>query len=314
MWKSFAGLTLAVGVAFGQTPAQTPPAPQFEVASIRPAGAITAQAAAGKLHVGMNIDAARVDIGSMSLIDLIRTAYRVKAYQVTGPDWMKSQRFDILAKMPEGASKDQVPEMLQALLTERFKLEIHRDHKEQSVYALVVGKGGPKLKASPADAEGAPAADGSGSKPVMMVDGGSISVSRQGQGAVVHGGPMGTTRVSMGPNGAMHMEADKMTMAGFSDMLSRFVDRPVVDMTEIKGTYQVGVDLSMDDLKNAARSAGMALPVGAEPSKSPGDAASDPSGGTIFSAVQQLGLKLDARKLPVEMIVVDHAEKVPTEN
>lgn len=316
MWKSLAGLILA-GAAFAQTPAQTPPALQFEVASIRPAGAIATQAMAGKLHVGMNIDAARVDIGSMSLVDLIRTAYKVKAYQITGPDWMKSQRFDILAKMPEGATKDQVPEMLQALLTERFKLEIHRDHKEQSVYALVVGKGGAKLKESPADADApAAAADSGDSKPAVIVNGGSVSVSRQGQGAVVRGGPMGTTRVSMGPNGAMHMEADKMTMAGFAEMLSRFMDRPVVDLTDLTGTYQVGVDLSMDDLKNAARSAGVAIPAGgaAEPSKSPGDAASDPSGGSIFSAVQQLGLKLDARKLAVEMIVVDHAEKAPTEN
>lgn len=315
MWKSLTGLILAVGAAFAQTPALPPAALQFEVASIRPAGAIAKQAMAGKLHVGMNIDAARVDIGSMSLVDLIRTAYKVKAYQITGPDWMKSQRFDILAKMPEGATKDQVPEMLQALLAERFKLEIHRDHKEQSVYALVVGKGGPKLKESPADTPGPPA-DGTESKPVIIANGGSISVSKQGQGAVVRGGPMGTTRVSMGPNGAMHMEADKMTMEGFSEMLSRFVDRPVVDLTQLKGTYQVGIDISMDDLKNAARSAGVAIPAGGagEPSKSPGDAASDPSGGTIFSAVQQLGLKLEARKVPVEMIVVDHAEKAPTEN
>ena len=96
--------------------------------------------ASGKLHVGMKVDAARVDIGFYSLADLIRTAYRVKAYQVSGPDWISAQRFDILAKMPEGATREQVPEMLQVLLAERFRLTIHRETRDHSVYALVAGK------------------------------------------------------------------------------------------------------------------------------------------------------------------------------
>src|SRR5205814_5568237 len=74
-----------------------------------------------------------------------------------GPDSMKSQRFDILAKMPEGATKEQVPEMLQALLAERFQLKVHRENREQSIYALVVGKGGPKLKEAAPDPETPPA-------------------------------------------------------------------------------------------------------------------------------------------------------------
>ena len=73
---------------------------------------------AGKMHVGMKVDAARVDIGYLSLADLIMTAYKVKAHQVVGPDWMRTDRFDILAKMPEGATKEQVPEMLQGLLAD----------------------------------------------------------------------------------------------------------------------------------------------------------------------------------------------------
>src|ERR1019366_1137981 len=132
---------LAAGAAFAQVP-------EFEVATIKAAtppdrGQIMAGA---PMHVGMKIDAARVDIGFMSLADLIRTAYDVKPYQISGPDWIKSERFDILAKMPDGATKEQVPAMLQALLADRFKLTVHKESQEHPIYALIVGKGGSKLK------------------------------------------------------------------------------------------------------------------------------------------------------------------------
>ena len=116
-------LILAAGVLFAQAPAA---APAFEVASIKPAGPLDpAKIMAGKMHIGVNIDGARVDIGNMSLTDLLCFAYTVKPYQVTGPDWLGAQRFDLLAKLPDGASKDQIPAMLQALLTERFLSLIH---------------------------------------------------------------------------------------------------------------------------------------------------------------------------------------------
>src|ERR1017187_7864415 len=136
--RVFTGIGVALAVMTVPALAQAPAAgPIFEVASIKPATMPTpAQLQAGKLHVGMNIDAARVDFGFLSLADLIPIAFRVKPYQVSGPNWMSAQRFDILAKMPEGATKEQVPDMLQALLVERFKLTFHRDNKEHSVYAL----------------------------------------------------------------------------------------------------------------------------------------------------------------------------------
>src|SRR5580693_752688 len=152
-----AGLLLVAGAAFGQTPA---PTLEFEVASIKPAGTLDpAKMMSGEMHVGFKVEGARVDIGFLSLSDLIGIAYKVKSYQISGPDWMAAQRFDIMAKLPEGATKEQAPEMLQALLAERFKLTIHRSSKENQIYALVVGKNGPKLKESPPD-EPAPAADG----------------------------------------------------------------------------------------------------------------------------------------------------------
>ena len=309
LWRMSAVLVLAAGAALGQASA---PGPVFEVASVKPAAPLDAsKIMSGQMHVGMRMDAARVDIGSMSLADLIRVAYRVKPYQVSGPDWMTSERFDVLAKLPEGASREQVPEMLQALLAERFKLAVHRESKEHAVYALVVGKNGPKLKESPPDAD-APAGGGA---PAGL----DVSVSGRGENTQVSisGGPIGTAHMSMGPNGTMRLEAPKITMAALADTLSRFFDRPVVDLTELKGTYQVALDLSMEDLRNAAMTMGIMGPgmgAGRGAARAAADTASDPGGLSVFEAVQQLGLKLEPRKVPLDLIVIDHLEKAPTEN
>jgi uncharacterized protein (TIGR03435 family) len=123
--------------------------------------------------------------------------------------------------------------------------------------------------------------------------------------------------MTVGPNGTMHLEAPKMNMAAFADTLSRFFDRPVVDLTELKGTYQVAMDLSMVDLLNAARTMGIMAPgmgAGRGAAQPPADAASDPGGLSITAAVQQLGLKLEPRKVPIDFVVVDHLEKAPTDN
>jgi uncharacterized protein (TIGR03435 family) len=307
MWKGFL-LVLAAGAAMGQTAA---PGPAFEVASVKPAAPLDrGQILSGEAHVGMKIDAARVDIGSMSLADLIRVAYRVKPYQISGPDWMASERFDVLAKMPEGATSEQVPEMLQALLAERFKLTVHHESKEHAVYALVVGKNGPKLKESAPDADVPATTEDVNPQVRLSGRGENISVS-------ISGGQIGTAHMSMGPNGTMRLEAPKINMAALADTLSRFFERPVVDLTELKGTYQVALDLSMEDLRNAARTMGMMGPGmggGRDGARPPTDAASDPGGLSIFAAVQQLGLKLEPRKVPIDLIVIDHLEKMPTEN
>jgi uncharacterized protein (TIGR03435 family) len=291
-----AGLVLAAGAALGQTPAA---GPAFEVASIKAAGPLDpSRIRSGQMHLGMRIDAARVDIGSMSLADLIQEAYRLKPYQISGPGWMTSERFDVLAKMPEGASREQVPEMLQALLAERFKLAVHRETKEHAMYALLVGKSGPKLTESPPDAD-APAGRGENAQ------------------ATIAGGRMGVTRMSAGPGGGMHLELSKMTMARFAEILSRYLSSPVVDLTELKGTYQMALDLSMEDLLSAARTAGYTVPGlggGGDAARQPADAASDPGGLSILGTLQQLGLRLEPRKAPMEMIVIDHVEKAPTEN
>ena len=349
-----AGALAVAAAALAQTAAAPSGAPlAFEVASIKAAPPLDIMAiASGKAHIGMSVDKARVDIGSMPLMQLVCLAYKVKPYQIAGnPDWMSvglnADRFDILAKMPEGANKDQVPEMLQTLLAERFKLTIHHEKRDTPVYALVVGKGGPKLKEAPPDtpptpvAADTPAAPGSStsgpsdssasasssSQPAAPAKGemsfgsgdNKVTMKQSNGGMVINSKETGPMRMMPGENGAWRLEGEKMSMEMLTAMLSQYLDRPVVDLTELKGKYQVALELSMDTLMAVARKAGMnmgmpGMPGGGGKSASPADAASDPTGSSLFTSVQQLGLKLDPRKLPYDYIVIDHAEKVPTEN
>jgi uncharacterized protein (TIGR03435 family) len=273
----------------------------------------------------MKVDGAMVDIASFSLNDLIRTAYEVKDYQISGPDLgstLTAERFNIQAKIPDGATEKQVPQMLQALLADRFKLVVHREVKDHAVYALLVGKGVPKLKESEPEA----AAPETPDEPVepkkgetVMGQGSSqvrISGNMEGgKGVTIKGGAMGQMHMTMS-DGRMRMEADKASMTILAEALTRFMDRPVVDMTELKGFYHVVLELSMDDLKNAAKAAGMGAMMagaGGEAGK-PSAEASEPAGSSIFTSMQQMGLKLEARKAPLPVIVIDHLEKTPTEN
>lgn len=344
-----AGLLVVAGAAFAQAApagagAAAAPTPKlaFEVASIKPAPPIDAAAMmSGKAHLGMSVDQARVDIGGTGLMGLVCIAYKVKPYQVAGnPDWMSANmnadRFDILAKMPEGTSKDQVPEMLQSLLAERFKLAIHHEKRETPVYALIIGKSGLKMKESPPDApeppaatpaEGAAAAPGPNDKPAAPAKGemsfgsgdSKVTMKQSGNGMVINSKDTGPMRMTPTENGGWRMEGDKMTMEMFGSMLSGYLDRPVVDLTELKGKYQIALDMSLDTLMSIARRYGMnagaaGMPGAGGAKGNPADAASDPGGGSLFTSVQQLGLKLEARKLPYDFIVIDHVEKVPTEN
>jgi uncharacterized protein (TIGR03435 family) len=256
----------------------------------------------------------------MSLATIITTAFKVKVYQVTGPAWlgiantMTAERFDIHARLPAGATKDDVPEMLQSLLAERFKLAFHREQKEQSVFALIVGKNGSKLQPSEADAAPSPDAPPAGGS--VRPDAVQISGNAQSGLTVRGGGATGATRVLMGQDGAMHMEAEKVTIDQLSVWITQFVGRPVVDMTGLTGTYKLTLDLSREDLMAAARAAGASIPAdaGAGPGGGPAGGAADPAGSSVFQSIEQLGLKLESRKAPVEQIVIDRLEKTPTED
>lgn len=324
---------LTVSLALTATLALAQTNPTFEVASVKAAAPIDMMKLAADMQaghppkIGPHIDSARAEYTYMALKDLIAMAYKVKGYQITGPDWLANERFDIVAKFPEGASKDDAPKMLQALIEDRFKLTAHRESKEHPVLALVVGKGGPKMKESPEAPkdidDSVPLKPGemkmdSAEGPVRM------TVGKDGS-ASVNMGVKGTMNYKMDmANQAMHMEASMVTMEGFAEMLTQFSKmgggggRQVVDMTGLKGNYQVALDISLADLMNMARAAGMDVPGGpggGKPTASAADAASEPGGpSSLLQAVQALGLKLEQRKAVVEQLIIDHIEKTPTEN
>lgn len=242
------------------------------------------------------MDGSHVRIASFSFRDYIAMAYGVKARQVSGPDWIASVRFDINATLPAGFTANDIPEMLQALLADRFQLKMHREQRDFPVYALVLGKGPLKLK------EDAPDADTENSK-------GGVNVAAAGSAAGVS--------VNLG-HGSYYtfadnkFEAKKMSMDVLARQLDRYLDRPIVDMTELKGTYDLTLNLTPEDyqamLIRVAVNNGVVLPPQVLQYMEGNNA------GSLFDAIQQTGLKLDARKAPLDFLVVDQALKTPTEN
>lgn len=185
-------------------------------------------------------------------------AWGLKDYQVSGPDWMNEERYDLTATLPAGTPPHEVLRMLQGLLVDRFKLVTHRESKEMAVYALVVERNGLKLK--PAEGFG--------------------------------------TNVSRGSKGTS-MRANA-TMKSFAGTLSNVLDRPVVDMTGLTGGFNINLEWMPDEMRSNAGNEG--------------SASDSVVGATIFSALREVGLKLESRKAPVEILVVDRAEKIPAEN
>lgn len=271
----------------------------FEVASVKPSEPITpAMVNSGRLHIGVTIDKLNVRISQFSMYDLMLLAFQMKGHQMSGPSWMINERYDIQAKLPEGASRGQVPAMLQTLLADRFHLTYHKEMRDVPVYALVAGKDGPKLKAS-AKEEGE-------ATPSGQIRGG-VAVSAGG--GSVSTGPTGNSRVTPGEGGNQHVEAVKMTMPAFANLIGRYCELAVVDMTGIAGTYDMEFDVSGEEIRNAARAHGVAIRT-TPPSETP----ADPSGVSLRLSLVKLGLKLESRKTPVEVIVIDRLDKVPTEN
>jgi uncharacterized protein (TIGR03435 family) len=281
-----------VGLALFAAASLLAQAPQveFEVASIRPS---SPAASSG----GVRIDGAQVHFGGFPLREYLARAYRVRLSQVIGPEWMTSQRFDLDAKLPEGSLPSQVSEMLKALLRDRFGLKQHREQKEMPVYALMLGKPPLKLKESPPDPGAAPRNDALVNVTVAVgAAGTSVDL---GQGS----------SYTLGAGG--RFEGKRMTAEVFASTLERYCDRPVVNRTALTGTYDVVFDVSPEEAQvlgiRAAVNAGVRLPPQAM-------SLLDTGGNPLIGAVEQLGLKLDAWKAPVEVLVVDDARRAPSEN
>ena len=287
--------------------------PAFEVASVKPAAPITGNTIRVMMRGGPgSSDPGQITYTNVSLKSVLMNAYGVKDFQISGPGWLDSERYDIVAKVPRGATKEQSKVMMQNLLAERFKLTLHREKKDLPMYALVVGKNGPKLKESVED----PLAAAAMRQPTMGKDG--FPVLPAGLADLSATAMMATMQGYVGAR----MTASG-TMAGLAEMLSSRLDLPVVDMTGLTGKYDYTLSFSLEGLGGMKLPFGIAMPPLPPPSGAPppGEggtgmpAASAPDSPDLFSALQeQLGLKLEQRKGPVEVLVIARVEKIPTQN
>jgi uncharacterized protein (TIGR03435 family) len=260
MGRTIPCASLIALIALGASGQRTPTSPVFEVASVKPHNPEIR---------GDSVDfsAERFTATNIPLGGLILMAYNITVRQISGQDPLLSERYDIVAKAEHAVRRDQMLRMLQALLAERFKLVVHRETREVPVYALVVGRGGPKLHRSDPS-----------------------------HGEVIN--PLTPTGAGGAELKSGHVVFKDESMSDFAWALSRMVvtgDRVVLDNTGLHGTYDF--ELTFEPPRR---------PSGAEV---PGAAAiSDAS--SIFEAVQeQLGLKLESKKGPVEFLIIDHIEK-----
>jgi len=259
-------------------------------------------------------DPGRIHYPFASLKYLLFTAYGVKDFQISGPSWLDTEHFEVTATMPASTTREQFRIMLQNLLAERFKLAIHRDSKELPNYTLLVAKGGPKLKPSEetqakSDADTPPPPSG---PPKIGPDGFPDLPPIGGRAGIFH---------IMMP-GRAKMVAQEQTMQDLAGNLSNQLAKPVVDGTGLTGKYDFTLIYLPDQMNGPLGpmpppppGGGPAVAPGGEGGRGTGPSDSSEPMPTLFAALQsQLGLKLEAKKGQVEIIVVDHLEKTPTEN
>jgi uncharacterized protein (TIGR03435 family) len=269
---------------FGQAPAT---GPSFEVASIKPAPDPGGQA--------------RTEISNPSHIrryttigNLIKEAYHMGTNQkLTGPDWVQgpdAQYFEIEANLPDGAKPEQIPSMLQRLLVERFRLRIRTEDKEERAYFLRVGLAGPKLK------EVSP---GQPSQPWKGKSQGQVLLVRSGTAS-------GGWRMYSRLGADVILDAYKISMPELASALQIEVGRPVVDRTGLTGVYEISMAVPGGRFDQAAHSD--------LTGNSPALDSAEVGGGSVAHSLGQLGLRLEAGKISIENLVVEHIERVPTEN
>ena len=222
--------------------------PAFDVASIR------ASEARGQEFV--QASPGSVIMRNISLRGCVKWAYRVMEYQVSGPEWMGFERFDISAKAGDAVGEDQLRLMMQTLLHDRFGLALHHETKEMQAYALVVAKGGPKFRESAEEGE-----------------------------------------MDFQPDkGRMAVKVARAQVGMLADILYNVLHAPVIDQTGLKGRYDVTIDIGKYILDK------------------PPDSAMDITAMLINGLQEELGLKLESKKMPLDLLVVDRVEKKPVEN
>jgi uncharacterized protein (TIGR03435 family) len=282
--------------------AQAPPAstdkPKFEVASVRQNTADD-----GKVMIGIQ-PGGRFTAVNVPLWDLIRQAYGLQRTQIVGAtDWTETARFDIVAKaegdIPRagpGAPIGPLNFMLQDLLEDRFELRAHRETREMPIYALTLARSdrtpGGGLRPSAVDCA------------AMRGRGGRVGPPPgpppPGAGAPNAAAAVGwPERPPCGMRMAPHeVRAGAATLAQLTQVLSQVTQRIVIDRTGLEGRFDIDLTFTPDRLPQGPPPPGVPLP------------SIDPNGPSIFTAVQeQLGLKLESERAPVEVLVIDHVER-----
>ncbi|HXB70547.1 MAG TPA: TIGR03435 family protein [Candidatus Acidoferrales bacterium] len=273
----------------------TADAPEFEVASVKPAAT-----PAGPIQDMLPLSVAeqmgfrggpgsnnpgRIDYSGVSLKMLLARAYKLRPDQISGPGWLDTERYEIVAKVPPGTDAERLRLMLQKLLTERFQIRLHRETKALPVYRLTVARNGPKLK--PAEA-----------LPDYKDDAERIALKKARASAAL--APMMRSG-EFGPRRSFHLPS--ATPAKFAETLSSRLDRPVKDMTQLEGLYAFTLNWVPDNAQPMGSTGGAGRPD------------DTPSGPSLFTAVEeQLGLKLESGKEQIELLVIDNALKLPTNN
>jgi uncharacterized protein (TIGR03435 family) len=263
-------------------------AQEFEVASVKvapPRGSPGAYNGMGTMGGPGTSDPTRIRYRNFTLKALVGMAYDVPYFQISGPGWVEDEHYEIIATLPKDTTKEQAHVMLRNLVAERFQLKIHHETKEVSMYSLLVAKNGPKLVVSkPVVADGDAGA----------VEAGPLKKDKDGFPVLRKGMRMAMMSDNGHPVARAQGVAENLDY--LTSMLSVQLAAPVVNSTGLTEKYDFTISWVPQP------------PGGAPPDK-------EEFGPDLFSALQdQLGLKLVAKKGPVEMLVIDHAEKVPLEN
>jgi len=299
------GLTSFGVLKSQEKPAQ--PAPAFEVASVKPSSP-NSSSPLGMIPLVIPAPNGRLTATNVPLRLLVRMAYGVQDFQIDGgPSWQMSQRFDITAKAEDGAAATMQAmfPMLKTLLADRFKLRVHTETREMAISSLVVarddGKVGPNLKPTSSDCLNAQAEN------QKLAE----ALAKGGPGALAGILPKpGETRrcammPSMGPGG-FGMRADGQPISVIVQLLTQATGRIVTDKTGLTGLYDWEIKFDPQVMIQMASQAGVALPAGVTPPQS-----DSPS---LLTALREdLGLKLNSERGPVEMLVIDSAE-IPEAN
>jgi uncharacterized protein (TIGR03435 family) len=258
----------------------------FEAASIKPAALRGSVRMQGGPRTS---DPGRIRYSGMNLRYLVMAAYRIGSFQLSAPAWLDGKTFDVDATLPPGATRAQLRGMLENLLIERFRLAFHREQRVMPTYTLIVGKNGPQLKLS---AENSANTTDDDFDPLPPGPPNELETDSEGYPMVP--AREGSWLVAL-RNGHARMHQLNASMRDLAALLSKQLGRPVTDAIGLQGRYEFTLTWM----------AGVPAADGAT-----GDVGPD----LATALQQQLGLKLEASKGPVEVLVIDHLEKDPLRN